>query len=191
MDAYKKIKLKISIINVLFEISVDTIIFLIAYFYGKILETLFFYVCWRTFRFAVPKIFHIRHSNPIVSILGCGLCSCFVFFLAIRLVDSTTISLFSSILLGIGINLLLYKAQDYLDLKADEAVRKSDIYSMNEEELRKYAKSKKINEQMIDTLVLRVIHNYKWIDIEFEKNFTKEGIRYHKEQLNKKLGLKL
>ena len=62
---------------------------------------------------------------------------------------------------------------------------------MTEEELRNYAKSKHISENMIDTLVLRVIYNYKWVEIQQERNFTKDGIRYHKEQLNKKLNIKL
>ena len=86
------------------------------------------------------------------------------------------------------INLALYKIQDYIDLK-NKAV--NDIYNLNEEQLRNYAKGKGLSETIIDTLVLRVIHNYRWVDIQKELNYSKDGIRYHKEQISKKLNIRL
>lgn len=58
-----------------------------------------------------------------------------------------------------------------------------DIYKMSEAELRQYAQSKGLSENICDTLVLKVIQNYRWVDIEKERNFTKEGIRYHKQRI--------
>ena len=65
-----------------------------------------------------------------------------------------------------------------------------DLYKMTETELRAYAQSKGLSETICDTLILRIIHNYRWVDIERAKNFTKRGIDYHKEQIIKKLGFK-
>ena len=60
---------------------------------------------------------------------------------------------------------------------------------MSETELRQYAQSKGLSETICDTLVLRVINNYRWVDIQRAMNFSKDGIRYHKEQIIKKLSV--
>ena len=62
---------------------------------------------------------------------------------------------------------------------------------MSEEELRNYAKSKHLSEMMIDTLVLKVIHNYKWVEIQHERNYSKTAIIYHKKQICKTLNIEL
>ena len=62
---------------------------------------------------------------------------------------------------------------------------------MEENDLRAYAISKHISENMIDTLVLRLKENYRWCEIQQERGYTKEGIRYHKETLQKMLCVKL
>lgn len=191
MNIKTKIKLKIILINILFELFVNSIIILVAYLFDRIIETLFFYIAWRVFRYVVPKIFHVKTSKPIMSVMGCGICSCATFVISMRFMLPINISLFSSVCIGIVINFILYKLQDYIDLKNESCKKTIDIYSMTEDELRNYAKSKHISENMIDTLILRVIHNYKWVEIQQERNFTKDGIRYHKEQLNKKLNIKL
>lgn len=111
--------------------------------------------------------------------------------IATKLMFPVNISIFSSVIVGICINYLLYKAQDYLELKKQVAKQTIDIYKMTEDELRAYARSKCLSEMIIDTLILRVIHNYKWVEIQNERNYTKDGIRYHKEKINKTLGIKL
>ena len=65
------------------------------------------------------------------------------------------------------------------------ATNKDELYAMSEEELRTFARSKGLSEMIVDTLVLKVIHNYKWIEIQEERNYTKEGIRYHKNRIFK------
>lgn len=191
MNIRLRIKLKIILIDLLFELIVNSIIFAVAYFSSRIIETIFFYISWRVFRFAVPKIFHVRLKSPIMSVVGCGICSCATFVISIKLMLPIGVSLFSSVIVGSLVNFVLYKVQDYIDLKNLQMKEEINIYSMPEDELRNYAKSKHISEQIIDTLVLRVIHNYKWVEIQQQRNFTKDGIRYHKEQLNKKLNVKL
>lgn len=192
MSAYTKIKIKLFLMDFIFNAIICSVIFLIAYMQDKIFLTIMFYISWLAFRYAVPKIFHYKFSNkPIMNLLGCMFWSIFVFFVAINNLLPLGVSLFSSVLMSIGINFILYKIQDYIDIKHEIGNSTINLYSMSEEDLRNYAKSKHISEQMIDTLILRVIHNYKWVEIQQERNFTKDGIRYHKEQLNKKLNVKL
>ena len=96
------------------------------------------------------------------------------------------------------------KTSDDLEVKCDELENKIailidrlkeykniDIYKMSEAELRQYAQSKGLSENICETLVLKVIQNYRWVDIEKERNFTKEGIRYHKERIIKALEIDL
>jgi hypothetical protein len=101
------------------------------------------------------------------------------------------ISIVSSVFVAMGLTYVLYKVQWLIDKGLQKIDLKEHIYSLTEDELRTFAKSKGIGEQIIDTLVLKVIYNYKWAEIERERNYSKDGIRYHKEKLNKVLGFKL
>lgn len=191
MKVTTKIKLKIFALDLAFELIVNSIILTMAYFSNKIVETLLFYLAWRVFRFAVPKIFHFKGKTPLMSILGCMFCSCLVFGVAIHLMLPIQISIFSSVIVGILMNFILYKIQDYLDLKKQVAKETINIYTMTEDKLRKYAASKGLSEMMVDTLVLKVIHNYRWVEIRNERNYTRTGIDYHKQTIEKKLNIKL
>lgn len=129
-----------------------------------------------------------------------------IIWLSIPTILPLSISLLSSIIVAFIICLIGYLVADRIDkieynkelnkqidtllLQLDE-LNNIKIFSMTEDELRSFARSKGLAETMCDTLVLKVIHNYRWVDIQRELNFTKDGIRYHKEQIIKKLGLKL
>lgn len=187
-----KIKLKLFIINLLFELFVNSIILLVAWFSDRITEVLFFYIAWRTFRTVMPKIFHFKASkNPFINICGCAFCSILCFVIAIKFMLPFNISIFFSVIIGIAINYCLYKIQDYLDLKKEISNKTIDIYSLDEDNLRKYAISKGLGEMMIDTLVLKVIYNYKWIEIQNERNYSRTAIKYHKKRINEILGINL
>lgn len=190
MKVTTKIKLKLFAFDLTFELIVNSIILTIAYFSDKLVETLFFYLSWRVFRFAVPKIFHFKGKTPLMSILGCMFCSCLVFGVAIQLMLPISISIFSSVLVGTLMNFILYKIQDYLDLKRKVAQETINIYEMSEDKLRNYAKSKHLSEMMIDTLVLKVIHNYRWCEIMEERHYSRTAIKYHKKCIENKLNIK-
>lgn len=191
MKVTTKIKLKLFALDFTFELTTNLIILFLAYFNNRIVETLLFYLSWRVFRFAVPKIFHFKARTPLMSILGCMFCSCLCFWIAMKLMLPITVSIFSSVLVGIIINYTLYKIQDYIDLKKQIGQQTINIYKMTEDELRKYAISKHLSEMMVDTLVLKVIHNYRWVDIRNERNYTRTGMDYHKKTIEKKLNIKL
>lgn len=187
MKARTKIKIEMFTLNLIFEIVVNGAILISAYFLNRFFETLLFYLSWYVFRVAVPKIFHVKAKTPMMSICGCAICSVGCFVVSMRFVLPITMSIFSSVLIGIWINYILYLIADYRDLLREKSKNTIDIYKMSEEELRTYAISKHLSEMMIDTLVLRVIHNYRWSEIMAERNYSKTAIRYHKSRINKLL----
>ena len=191
MNALKKVKLRLFLLDLIFEIIVNSVILVVAWFSNKMVETLLFYFAWMVFREYVPKIFHIKLKSPLMSIIGCGICSIACYVIAIQFMLPIGISLFYSIMLGALFNEILYYICDYRDLRIEKDKNTLDIYSMNEEQLRNHCKSKHLSEMIIDTVILRVIHNYKWVEIQKERNYTKDGIRYHKERIFKVLNIKL
>lgn len=186
-----KIKLKILLFDVLFELLVDSIIFVFAYFSDRLLEVIVFYLSWNIIYRFFPKVFHFKFKTPFQNVIGCAICSCMCYFIYLKLSLPISISIFSGVLYGVFAHFILYKIQDYIELKNNVFKNSINIYNMSEEELRNYAKSKGLSEMIIDTLILRVINNYKWVEIQKERNYTKEGIRYHKERICKILDVKL
>jgi hypothetical protein len=191
MNAYKKIKCKLFLIDLIFELCVNTVILFFAFISDKIIETLIFYIAWQIFRKSVPKVFHIKKKSALMSVIGCGLWSCIVFIVAMRFTFNIGVSLFSSIIIGIIINIILYKIQDYIDLQKELSHKTIDIYKMNEQQLRQYGALNGLSNITCDVLVLKVIENYRWCEIMQERNFSKDGLRYHKQRINKKLNIKL
>ena len=191
MKIQTKIRMEKFFLNLAFELFVNGAIITIAYFLNRIIEILCFYLCWSVFREAVIKVFHFKANKPIFSILGCAICSIACFVVAMRFVLPIGMSIFSSVLLGIWINYILYCIANYRDLLREKSKNTVDVYKMNEDDLRAYARSKGLSEMIVDTLVLKVIYNYRWVEIQNERNYTKDGIRYHKERINKVLNLNI
>ena len=191
MNAYKKIKLKLFLIDLTFDLCVNSTILFFAFISDKIIETLIFYVAWLTFRKAVPKVFHIKKKSALMSVVGCGIWSCIVFIVAMRFTFNIGMSIFSSIIIGVLINIVLYKIQDYIDIQKEQSNKTIDICKMNEQELRQYGALNGLSNISCDILVLKVIENYRWCEIMEERNISKDGLRYHKDKINKKLNIKL
>lgn len=191
MRAYTKVRVKLFLLDLLFEIVVNGAIFAVAYYCDKVLYTALFYIPFHILRYAFPKIYHAKGGKPVFNILKCLLLSCLCFFSAMKLSIPLYISIFSSVLAGILINYILYVIQDRLEMKYNKSKTLYELCCMTEDNLRKYARSLHISESLIDTLVLRLTYNYRWCDIQQELNYTKEGIRYHKQTLERKLGIKL
>lgn len=191
MQVYAKIRIKMFFLNLIFELLLNGLIFFVAYLCDKLLITALFYIPFHLLRYAFPKIFHARGEKPIVNLLRCVFFSCLCYFSAMKLMIPINISIFSSVIVGIFINYILYKIQDYIDLQRKDCKTLYDLCKMSEDDLRAYAISKHISENMVDTLVLRLKENYRWCEIQAERGYTKDGIRYHKETLQKILGVKL
>jgi hypothetical protein len=190
MNAYIKVKLKFIAMNIVFELIVNSIILSVAYLCNKLLITIAFYIPFHYFRHAFPKVYHSKIGNPLMNLIGCIIFSCLCYFVAMRLMLPINISIFSSVLVGMLINYTLYKIQDYLDLQLQHNKSLLNLCEMTEEQLRNYAISKGVSEMMVDTLVLKLKYNYRWVDIRKERNYTRRGMDYHKENLEKKLNIR-
>lgn len=191
MTALTKIKIKMIALNIVFELIVNSIVLFIGYMADKLVLTLLFYLPFHLLRYAVPKVYHARKSKPLINLVKCILQSSLCYFVAIKFMLPTGVSVFSSVAAGIGVNLILYAIQNYSDFKIEQSKQEINIYSMTEDELRAYARIRGLSETTIDTLVLRVIHNYRWVEIQNERNYSKEGIKYHKKLICKALNVKL
>lgn len=165
----------------------------------KYVEAVAFYFCHWFIREQFPKQYH--HIVPAM----CRTITACVMFFGISFMLPLELSLISVIPICYFISWVVFvkKTSDDFEIKCEELendieqlivdlkrYQQIDVYKMTEEELRTYAQSKGLSEVICDTLVLRIIKHYRWVDIETERNFTKEGIRYHKEQIIKKLGFK-
>lgn len=191
MTALTKIKIKMFALNIVFEVIVNSIVLFVGFLADKLLLTLLFYLPFHLLRYAVPKVYHARKSKPWVNLVKCVFQSSLCYLIAIKLMLPLCVSIFSSVVAGIGINLILYAIQNYADLKTKQSKQALDIFSMPEPELRNYAKSRGLSETIIDTLVLRVVHNFRWVDIQYKQNYSREGIKYHKQRICKALNVKL
>lgn len=175
-------------------------VFIVATIFNKYWEAICFLIAFFSLRYKFDTTYH---SDSIV------LCMTFtigIFALSIILCPSIHTYIFGSILFAYLDCFALWFIQDrkeqiernkYLDMQLYNVMcdlkeyQKIDLWKMNETELRQFAKSKGLSENICDTLVLKVIHNYRWVDIQRELNYTKDGIRYQKERIIEKLGINL
>lgn len=187
--------------NTIYVTLVSTISLIIpALLFSKWLEAIIFFFCSWFIREQFPKQYH--HIVPAV----CRTITACVMFFGVSFVLPLELSLLSAVPICYFISWVgfIKKTNDDLEVKCDKLeikitelisklkeYKNIDLYKMNETELRQYAQSRGLSENICDTLVLKVIHNYRWVDIEKERNFTKEGIRYHKERIIEVLGIDL
>ena len=183
-----------------YHILVMGSVFAVAAIFGKYLEAVCFLAAFFSLRYKFDTTYH---SNSIV------ICMCLtitIFTLSIVICPPIYTYMFFSILFAYVDCLCLWFIQDWLNKKADNKMlnyqiyelicqlkqyKNIDLYKMSEEELRQYAQSKGLSEPICDTLVLKIIHNYRWVDIQKERKYSKDGIRYHKEQIIAKLEVDL
>lgn len=190
---------KIKIKNTIFAMLTVIVASLIpAIIFSKWAEAVIFFFCHWLIREQFPKQYH--HIIPAI----CRSITASVFFFGITFVLPLEISLLSAIPISYFISWIGFvkkNSDDFeiecekFEVKIEQLIielkryKNIDLYKMSEEELRQFAQSRGLSETICDTLILRIKHHYRWVDIEKERNFTKEGIRYHKEQIIEKLGI--
>lgn len=122
MKPITKIKLKLFLMDLAFNLVAFSLIGVFAFINEKLLEAALFYIAWVGLRYIVPKVFHYKFSKkPIMNILGCLFWSVAIYYIVILGICPVTTSIFISVLLSAGINFALYKVQDYVDLKSFHA----------------------------------------------------------------------
>lgn len=171
-----------------------------AFICNKWVEAFCLLVGFFALRYKFEKTYHCSTTAL------CTFVSIAIFWLAIPISMRIEQSLFFSILISLVICWFCYFLQCCVDnanlvkekdiqiqrlIKDLKKYENMELYSMSEQDLRTYAQSKGLSENIIDTLVLKVIHNYRWVDIIHERGYSKTAIRYHKQQIVKKLSIKL
>lgn len=171
-----------------------------ALIFGKWLEAIIFLVCHTLIRPQYPKQYH--HIIPAC----CRIITAATFFFGICFILPLELSLLSAIPINYFISWVGFtkRTADDFEVKCDrlevelarivmelKTYKNIDLFKMNEQELRQFAQSRGLSETMCDTLVLKIIHNYRWVDIQKQLNFSKDGIRYHKDKIIEKLNIEL
>ena len=184
-------KAKTKILLILWTIRIITYLFFIgvlftyAWFIDRVIPCCALLTGYTGLRWCFPTTWHAKKT------LSCICYSIIIFCVCTTLCLPIGMSLLWSVVVAMVLTYLLYKYQKLCDMAVTKATNKDELYAMSEEELRIFAKSKGLSEMIVDTLVLKVIHNYRWCEIQKERNYTKTGIDYHKEAIKKKLNIKL
>lgn len=183
-----------------YHILVMGSVFIVATIFGKYLEALCFLTAFFSLRYKFPTTYHSD------SIIVCMTLTISIFSLSIIICPPIYTYVFFCILFAYLDCFILWFIKDrkdqilhnkILDAQLYEVMcelkeyKKIDLFKMNEQELRQFAQSRGLSETMCDTLVLKIIHNYRWVDIQKQLNFSKDGIRYHKEKIIEKLNIEL
>lgn len=183
-----------------YHILVMGSVFIIATIFNKYIEAVCFLTAFFSLRYKFDTTYH---SDSIVI---CMTLTISIFSLSIIICPPIYMYILVAILFAYIDCLCLWFIQDWLNQKEYNRIldaqlydvmcelkeyKKIDIFKMNEKELRQFAQSHGLSETMCDTLVLKIIHNYRWVDIQKQLNFSKDGIRYHKEKIIEKLNIEL
>lgn len=161
------------------------VLFCYAWFINKVIPCCGLLVGYTAIRWCFPTTWHSQKT------LSCICYSIIIFCICTTLCLPIGVSLLWSVVVSLILTYCLYHYQNLCDKIINNVTEKEKIYAMTEEELRNYAKSKGLSEMMVDTLILRIIHNYRWVEIRKERNYTRRGIDYHKKIIEKKLNIKL
>lgn len=139
----RKTYLKATGLFILFAIPV----ILFAFLFNKIIEAIFLFICFVSTRYTFPKTFHSTKYK-------CILYSIMMFCGMIYVVIPTYISIISSVFVSTFASYMLYKIQDYLDLKKEA---QKTLIEMTDEEFIKHCKHKNLTmqETMIADCIIR------------------------------------
>ena len=170
-----------------------------ALIFGKWLEAAIFVICHTLIRPQFDKQYH--HVIPEI----CWIITGSVMFFGVCLTLPLKYSLLSAIPINYFIGWVGFLKKDNDDKEIDierltnknnkiaeklKEFEKIDIYKMNEDDLRAFAGSKGLSETQQDILVLRILHNYRIVDICNERNYGRTTIKYHISEIKKKLNIK-
>ena len=171
---------------------------LCAWIFDRWLQSLMFIIAHFCIRNAFDKQFHFNNTASCVSL------TLAIVWFSIPITLPLASSLLSSIAIAFLICFFGFIAQDRLEtiIKTRELEReitsliseiqiykKVDIYKMTEEELRQYGAKNQLSDTQQDILCMRVLEHLKISEICRYRHFGRTTIKYHLEQIKKKLGI--
>lgn len=179
-----QIKLKILIYWKLILISIIqfSCIFAFAWFENCLLEMCIIVACFFIFRRNFEKQYHAKNGWI------CTLYTIILFFIISNISPNITTSILIIIIFTYFINLFLYYAKDYLDLKNKFQAKKIGITKgMSEDDLKSIIENEDINELEYNILRDYYVKRYKLNKIAIKYDYSIDNINKIKAKAIKKL----
>lgn len=161
-----------------------------GWLFDKIILSPFFYIAHYVVRSRFEKQYHCRHSKRGIAISLCLWLSCTISFFAIAICLPLSISLISIIPICYFIGLFGYIAQDRLDCyKTIKKLQSKTIWQMSENELVDYCYAKGIRGDMLEFVVMIVVHQMKYEEIGKQLKYSVDTLKDWSPICKNKLGI--
>ena len=150
----KWIKFKFALFVGLAYLFIFGNIFVCAWLNDSMIGTIILLVGFFGLRYVFPKTYHCK------KFWYCVIFSSITFWVVVPINLPISVSIFSGIFFGGLIGWVLYKLQDYTDLKLKE-FKKKTIFDLTKEELYELMGNSTLTDQEKDAVEYRVIYHYK------------------------------
>ena len=135
-------------------------VFIISFIFGKWIEAILFLVAFFSLRYKFPTTYHSK------SIIICMVLTNSIFAFSIMICPPIQMYLFASVLFAYIDCLLLWLIQDRLECKKlVKKLQSKTIWQMTENELVDYCYAKGIRGDMLEFVVMIIIHEMKYEEI--------------------------
>ena len=178
-------------------LSILAILGIVAWFMGAVVELVIMMACFLIVKQKYEFKYHCKSS------FQCFLVSVSVFTIGLRLIFPSSVSYLCSGICGIGIaHIAQYLAElkfirkdyEYIEPKYNkfvEAQRVRNIYSMNEDSLRRYCKENMLDEIDEEIVIQRLIYHRKGQDLYEKIGYSKIQMIRREKRIESKLNIKL
>jgi hypothetical protein len=144
---------------------------------GKIIETICLFISFVALRYCFPKTFH---SN---NVYHCVFWSIAIFVIGVPNTSNIGTSIFSSILIGCAMTLVLYFVQDYVELKT-KAER--TVHTLSKDELIAYIDNSLLSAEEKSAIQFHLIDKLKGSQFYDAMGYSKsQCLRIYKSAINK------
>lgn len=141
-------------------------------------------------RMKFDKQYHCRHKIHKIAVALCMCLTCTVLFFTIALVLPLSVSLLSCIPIAYFSGWIGYIAQDRLDsLATIKKLKNKTIWQMNENELVDYCYAKGIRGDMLEFVVMILIHQMKYEEIGAKLGYSVDTLKDWSPKCKEKLNI--
>lgn len=142
-------------------------------------------------RLQFEKQYHCTHSKHAIAVGLCMWLTCTVIFFTVAYCLPLTISLLSCLPISYFSAWIGYIAQDRLDIKIIlKKLTNKTIWQMTENELADYCYAKGIRGDMLEFVLMVVVHQMKYEEIGAELGYSVDTLKDWSPKCKAKLGIK-
>ena len=180
-----RIKAELFFKTILGYVIILVALFFVSWLLDKIINTVIILMSYGGTRWVFPITYHAKSDK------GCIYFTIACFSIGIIICLPITLSIVSSVVIGMVISTFLFFLQYFIDLLEEQKAKEKEyLYKMTEAELRQHGASKGLTEIQQDILVHRIIENLKITEICDYRKYGRTTIKYHIGEIKKKLNLK-